>query len=680
LSRATKHFARGLLAACGLLFAAPAARVAAQSVDYGALELLFGEPVTTSATGRPQKVSEAPANMVIITQDDIRRSGANNIPDVLSFVAGIDVRRYGSVDADVAVRGYDQAFNPRLLVMVNGRQVYLDAYGYVAWQIIPVQLEEIRQIEVVKGPSSALFGFNAASGVINIITYDPLFDRVNAATLRLGSQNLLEGSAVATVHAGQDAGIRMSIGGLRQDEFSAKGLPPEMAAVDRAPRPGSFDIDGKARVAPNVEVTLEASDATAQNSEASVDGLPAFDTYHSYSFRAGVAADTSLGLIAVNAWRNWFGTTTASVFINPGEVSVSNTITVLQASDTLQLNASHIIRFGLEYRDNAASSAALFGGSIGYADYAVSGMWDWRITPALSFTNSLRLDYLALRYSGTLLPGDPYTNAQYNNASIMQPSFNSGLVWKVTGLDTIRLTAGRGLQAPSLFDFGGQYPASRQFGSPEIIGSPNLRPTAVWNLELGYDREVAAIASTLRGAVFVQRNDNLLTPGTDTLPGLLSTGAVAAVAQNIGSSDAAGAEISIAGHSASGFRWNASYAFMGITDHTSINKTFLTSPQNYQNGTPTNVVVVGGGYTWDRLETDLSARWQSRFTDYRYSLTGLVPVNVSDYVTFMGRIGYNLTDHLTIALAAQQFNTSRLVQSAGPPVERSVIGSVTVHY
>ena len=113
---------------------------AAQSVDYGAMQQLFGEPVTTSATGRPQKVSEVPANMTIISQDDIRRSGATNIPDVLSFVAGLDVRRYGSVDADVAVRGYNQAFNPRLLVMVNGRQVYLDSDGFVAWQIIPIQI------------------------------------------------------------------------------------------------------------------------------------------------------------------------------------------------------------------------------------------------------------------------------------------------------------------------------------------------------------------------------------------------------------------------------------------------------------------------------------------------------------------------------------------------------------
>ena len=582
-----------LAAALGLSPLTLVGNAAAQSVDYGALEQLFGEPVTTSATGRPQKVSEAPANMVIITQDDIRRSGAANIPDVLRFVTGLDVRRYGSVDADVAVRGYNQAFNPRLLVMVNGRQVYLDSQGFVAWQLIPVQLEEIRQIEVVKGPSSALFGFNAASGVINIITYDPLYDHVESGTFRLGSQNLLEGSAVATVHdADHDAGMRISLGGLRQTEYRSPGESPALAAVTRDPALGSFNFDGKARIAPGVEVMFEASTATSQNTDISIDNLPAFDTFHADSFRAGVTADTRLGLISVNAWRNWFGTSTDSVFIGSSAAAVSNPIYVLQASDTLQLNTDHIIRVGLEYRDNSATSAQIFGGTIGYSDYSVSGMWDWRITPALSLTNSVRVDYLALRYSGVLPAGDIYTNAEYNNATILQPSFNLGLVYRLTGEDTLRLTAGRGLQAPSLIDFAVQFPASPL--QPASFGSPFLRPTAVWNLELDYDRDVPAIASEVRGTIFVQRNDNLLDPGAGELPTLLPTGLLASIAQNIGHSDAVGGEISITGHSPSGFRWNASYSVMGIADHTSIDKVLITSPQNYQDGTPTNVVVLGG--------------------------------------------------------------------------------------
>jgi outer membrane receptor for ferrienterochelin and colicins len=68
----------------------------------------------------------------------------------------VDVRRYGLADVEVGIRGYNQPYNPRLLVLVNGRQVYLDDYGHVNWSSIPIQLDEIRQIEVIKGPNSAL--------------------------------------------------------------------------------------------------------------------------------------------------------------------------------------------------------------------------------------------------------------------------------------------------------------------------------------------------------------------------------------------------------------------------------------------------------------------------------------------------------------------------------------------
>jgi len=93
-------------------------------------------------------------------------------------------------------------------------------------------------------------------------------------------------------------------------------------------------------------------------------------------------------------------------------------------------------------------------------------------------------------------------------------------------------------------------------------------------------------------------------------------------------------------------------------------------------------VVIGGiGYTWERLEMDLQARWQSSYQDYRSLGNGftLQPYTVDNYLTMNGRIGYNITDHLTVALA-QQFNTSRLYQTSAPPVERRVIVSLTARY
>ena len=667
----------GLLAAF-LLGPSPAAR--AQSVDHGALELLFGEPVTTSATGTPRRVSEAPVNMEIITQADIRRSGATNLPDILRFTAGLDVRRYGSVDANVAVRGYNGAFNPRLLVMVNGRHVYIDSYGYVAWQLIPVQLGEIRQIEIVKGPNSALFGFNAASGVINIITFDPLFDKINTATLALGPQRQRLGSAVATIHLGDAVGARLSMGGQRRDEYRPIGVWAPSLPFQRDPLLGSLSIDTKARIAPGVEVTVEATTSTAQNTDVSFAALTTFNTFHANSLRAGIMADTAWGTIAVSAWRTWYGSTTASAATGPDALPVQNAVYVLQASDTVRLNEAHTLRVSLEYRHNAATSARLFGGTIGYDDHALSGMWDWRITPRLTMTHSARVDYLALYYSGALIANTGLTNAAYGKAAITQPGFNSGLVYRPTERDTLRLTLGLGSQAPSLIAFGIQYPGDAASGRPPAIGSPSLRPTKVWNLELGYDREIKSIGSTLRAAVFAQRNEDLLTPGTNVYPSLTPGGGVALVSRNTGHSDAIGGEIGIRGHSASGFRWNASYAWMVIADHTSINQGVVTSPQDYRNGTPVHVVVLGGGYTWEKLEIDAQARWQSRFTDYRLGDRGLAPVVVGDYVTFRARIGYALTEHVTLALAAEQLHAARLAQSSGPPVERGVLASITARF
>src|SRR4051794_587561 len=87
--------------AAGLLLVYGGGASRAQSVDYQAMEQLFGEPVTTSVTGKPQRAADAPADIEIITQDDIRRSGATNVPDVLAFITGVDVRTYGFGASDV---------------------------------------------------------------------------------------------------------------------------------------------------------------------------------------------------------------------------------------------------------------------------------------------------------------------------------------------------------------------------------------------------------------------------------------------------------------------------------------------------------------------------------------------------------------------------------------------------
>ena len=218
-----KLYKYSLNAAAGLAgLAAMSGAAHADTVDYGALEELFNEPVTTSATGAPQRATDAPVNMIIITQQEIERSGALDIPGVLERYANVDVERYASGDAEVSIRGYNQGYSPRLLVLVNGRQVYLDHYGMTNWNLIPVQMSEIRQIEVVSGPNTALFGFNAVAGVINIITYDPIEDHAGSAAVTVGDDDYRGGSAVVTHTLNDDVSLRISGGIVDSNGWSGE--------------------------------------------------------------------------------------------------------------------------------------------------------------------------------------------------------------------------------------------------------------------------------------------------------------------------------------------------------------------------------------------------------------------------------------------------------------------------
>ena len=654
---------------------------AAQPVDYGALEQLFGEPVTTGVTGKPQRATDAPANIEIITQDDIRRCGATTIPDVLQFVTGMDVRRDGLGSADVGIRGYNQAANPHLMVLVNGRQVYMVDYGRIVWNSIPVQLDEIRQIEVIKGPNSALYGFNAVGGVINIITYDPLHDPVNAATVRFGTQDYLEGSVVGTGHIGDTAGVRLSAGGFRARDFAPGPLAGDDRYARQSPYTGNFNGDMRWQITPGVEAFAEASYGQTRLADQEPPGVFGTERLLTSSIRAGVHADTRFGVLSLSAYRS-----DARVGIDninggvPIDVGEYQSTYVVQASDLVKFGADHTLRFGLEYRADADDFGDLGGGRISNSVYAASLMWDWQMTPRVTVTNAVRVDVMKLHYAGTLLPGTGLTNAEYNQTSLVEPSANSGVVWKATDNDTFRLTVARGVQLPTLLQYGLQIPPGF-YAPPAFVGSPNLRPSIVWNAELDYDRALPAIGSTLRTAMFLQRTDDVMAWPFGAPFTFAPSGLPVYFSQNVGYSTAAGAELGIKGHSSSGFHWNASYSLVSTTDHTTLNQVPpASSIVEYSNSTPRHVVIGGIGYATNKWELDVMARWQSSYQDFRMNSqrTYLMPIEVNNYLTATARIGYRVTERVTLGLTAQQFNQSQLIETAGPPVERRIIGSISV--
>lgn len=641
----------------------------AQTVNYGDLEDIFGQPVTTSATGKPQKVSEVPANMEIVTQDDIRRSGADNIPDVLQYLTGINFRRSSFNDGEVSIRGYDQPWNPRLLVLINGQPVYEDFFGDVVWPSIPVQLEEIRQIEVVKGPNAALFGFNAASGVINIVTYDPLFDSVNAATARTGTQALRQGSAVATAAVPDQYGLRVSAGGLEAHEFPARGITSDTKALLFTPGDETANFDGRIRLSDDVVLAMNGNTgAMKRNFPADVQ----FESDRTWSLRTRLAANTAVGLADLDVyWTQW-------KFDFPILQQADSTTRDVRMSDLFKPSADHTIRLSGEYKYNEASGQ-FFAGSKEYYDiYSAGLMWDWQIAPSLSLTNAVRQDHLTLGMTGTLLPQSSLQPADYNNRSIDATSFNSGLVFHATESDVIRLLVSRGYQLPSLNVLGMQLP---QAGDAIFSGDPAARATSVTNYEVDYDRSVRPLNAVLRTALFHQNNDDLfaflvLVP-RGNLNSLTST--------NIGNSSENGVEISLKSQAKTGWRWNIGYSYATIADHVGANAgTVLAEPFSvFKDATPHHTINAGIGYSQGAWEWDLRGGWRSRSQDWQFSTVDYLyyPVTTWPYATVDLHVGYALTEHLNVGLTVDQLTQAYTYErGAGDPIARRVFGTVTARF
>jgi iron complex outermembrane receptor protein len=133
------------------------------------IEDLMNIEVTTAAR-KSERLGDAAAAVFVITSEDIQRSGATTIPDLLRMVPGLQVARIDANKWAVSARGFNGRIANKLLVLMDGRSVYTPFYSGVFWDVQDTLLEDIDRIEVIRGPGAALWGANAVNGVINIIT------------------------------------------------------------------------------------------------------------------------------------------------------------------------------------------------------------------------------------------------------------------------------------------------------------------------------------------------------------------------------------------------------------------------------------------------------------------------------------------------------------------------------
>ena len=132
------------------------------------------EGTVESASKVDTKLIDAPATMSVVTTETLETSPAQNYADLLRSVPGMNVIQTSARDVNLTTRQATSTLNNSQLVLVDGRSVYLDFFGLVLWDFVPNPASgDIKQVEVVRGPASVVWGANALSGVINVITKSP---------------------------------------------------------------------------------------------------------------------------------------------------------------------------------------------------------------------------------------------------------------------------------------------------------------------------------------------------------------------------------------------------------------------------------------------------------------------------------------------------------------------------
>ncbi len=163
----------------------------------------------TSVARHGERLSDTAAAVFVITRDDIARSGATTIPDVLRIVPGLEVASVDGTIWAISARGFNGRWANEMLVMIDGRSVYNPGFSGVYWNVQDTLLEDIDRIEVIRGPGGTLWGVNAVNGVINIITRNAIetpgtMVSVGAGTTERGFASARYGGAV-----GNDIHFRM---------------------------------------------------------------------------------------------------------------------------------------------------------------------------------------------------------------------------------------------------------------------------------------------------------------------------------------------------------------------------------------------------------------------------------------------------------------------------------------
>ena len=224
------------------------------------------EQVVTTASRAPEKILDAPASVSVVTEKEIAERPSITVTDHIATLPGIDVARGGLMQANVVARGFNNIFSGALLTLTDNRFAYVPSLRVNIPYLIPTNNEDIERIEVVLGPGAALYGPNAAGGVLHLITKSPFTSQATTLTVDGGERDVFRGAVRRAGAIGERFGYKLSYDSFRGNDWRpAQRDPAEQVERDfRLRRQG-----GEARVdfrpTRASEITLNYGRAVAGN-------------------------------------------------------------------------------------------------------------------------------------------------------------------------------------------------------------------------------------------------------------------------------------------------------------------------------------------------------------------------------------------------------------------------------
>jgi len=428
----------------------------------------------SSVSKTPEPLNAAPAAVYVITGEDVRRSGATTLAEILRLAPNLHVARIDAGDYAVSARGFNSSVANKLLVLIDGRTVYTPLYSGVFWDMQSLPPSDIERIEVVSGPGGTLWGSNAVNGVINIVSHSSA--ETQGAMMRMSGGNADVSATAQYSGAFSAAGTYRIYGqGSRQGHtLTAAGLDA-LDSWEFAQTGFRTDWDLNAGA---LTVQGDLYNGTNRPTDTAKIGLKGGNVLARWQQRAG-----DNGNVEVQAYYDY-----ASRAIRGGIRDSIDTYDVA-AQHSIDISARNHVVWGAGYR---VTTDELTPGP--KTSFLVPGertlhLWNLFINDAFMITPTLKLAV------GLKLESNTYTGIEY------MP--DARLSWQVTPSTLLWAAVSRAMRTPSRFD-------RELFNTGILAGGPNFQSEELIAYEAGYRAQLMPTA-TLSVSLFYNDYDRLRT-------------------------------------------------------------------------------------------------------------------------------------------------------------------------